>query len=253
MEPRQYQWTYYSRVHLLCHSVTKDQHMELLDDINFKITTDEVLHHAHLTGADADITQRVRELVDQAHQVAQPKAVYDVLYVTEKTEAAVTIGKTVFASRVLRINLDSVECVFPYVATCGTELEQIEPASSDMIIGYCLDIIKQAALNAAITHLQEHLTGKFALGQTSQMNPGSLEDWPITEQFKLFELLGNVEELAGVRLTDSCLMIPAKSLSGIIFPTEVRFESCQLCQRENCPSRQTPYDPQLSEAYGIPQ
>ena len=135
----------------------------------------------------------------------------------------------------------------------GVELEGIKPTSQDMIVAYCLDIIRQAALNAAITHLQEHLTGKFALGQTSQMNPGSLEDWPITEQFKLFELLGNVEELAGVRLTDSCLMIPPKSLSGIIFPTEVRFESCQLCQRPNCPSRRAAYDPQIAKAYGIAQ
>ena len=225
--------------------------MKLLGDIPFQIATAEVLRRAHLTEADPETITDVGELVEAAREVARPKAVYDMLYTGEKTEATVTIGKTVFASRVLRANLDSVERVFPYVATSGTELEQIELTSSDMIIGYCLDIIKEMALRAALGHLSEHLKAKFALGQTSQMNPGSLEDWPITEQFKLFELLGNVEELAGVRLTDSCLMIPPKSLSGIIFPTEARFESCQLCQRENCPSRQTSFDPALAQRYGL--
>ena len=227
--------------------------MTILDEIPFGIDPGEVLHRAHLTKTDAETVAEVHQLFQAAQQVARPKALYDIAYVGEKTEATVTIGKTVFASRVLSVNLDSVERVFPYVATCGVELEEIKPTSHDIIVAYCLDIIKQAALNAAITHLQEHLTGKFALGQTSQMNPGSLEDWPITEQFRLFELLGNVEELVGVQLTDSCLMIPQKSVSGIIFPTEVKFESCQLCQRENCPSRQAPYDPQIAQAYGVAQ
>ncbi len=227
--------------------------MEILDNIPFPITTEEMLRRAHLTEADPETVTEVGELVEAAREVARPKACYDVAYVGEKTEATVTIGKTVFASRVLRVNLDSVERVFPYVATCGVELEEIKPTSQDMIVTYCLDIIKQASLSAATIHLQEHLTGKFALGQTSQMNPGSLEDWPITEQSKLFELLGNVEELAGVRLTDSCLMIPQKSVSGIIFPTEVKFQSCQLCPRSNCPSRSAPYNPQLSQAYRVGQ
>jgi predicted transcriptional regulator len=40
-------------------------------------------------------------------------------------------------------------------------------------------------------------------------------------------------------------MVPSKSVSGILFPTEQTFASCQLCPREGCPSRQAPYDPAL--------
>ncbi len=46
-------------------------------------------------------------------------------------------------------------------------------------------------------------------------------------------------------------MIPPTSVSEIIFPSEVRFESCQLCRRGNCPSRQAPFDPNLAQRYGI--
>ncbi len=225
--------------------------METLDNTPFHIDPDEVLRRAHLAKADADTTHTARELIEQAQQVARPKAVYEVCYVENKRPDSVELAGITFTSRVLRVNLDQVECIFAYVATCGTELTEISAPAGDILLDYCLDVIKEMALRAALQHLSEHLRAKYALGQTSQMNPGSLEDWPITEQFKLFELLGNVEEVVGVRLTDSCLMIPQKSVSGIIFPTEVRFESCQLCQRENCPSRQTSFDPALAQRYGL--
>ena len=59
---------------------------------------------------------------------------------------------------------------------------------------------------------------------------------------QLFELLGNPKDTVGVRLTQSCLMVPNKSVSGIRFPIEESFETCQLCPREGCPGRKAPYD-----------
>ena len=42
-------------------------------------------------------------------------------------------------------------------------------------------------------------------------------------------------------LTDSYLMLPTKSVSGVYFETEKSFNSCQLCTREMCPSRRAAY------------
>jgi hypothetical protein len=58
-----------------------------------------------------------------------------------------------------------------------------------------------------------------------------------------------VETVIGVTLTDHCLMIPLKSASGIYFPTEIKFESCQLCPRATCVGRRAPYDPALLKKY----
>ena len=74
------------------------------------------------------------------------------------------------------------------------------------------------------------------------MSPGSLADWPLEQQRALFAVLGDTEGLIGVRLAESCLMIPTKSVSGMRFPTETSFESCQLCPRAVCPGRRAPYD-----------
>lgn len=77
------------------------------------------------------------------------------------------------------------------------------------------------------------------------MSPGSLEDWPVSQQSALFSLLGDTQHAIGVQLTESCLMVPTKSVSGIRFPMEDSFESCQLCPREDCPGRRAPYDEAL--------
>jgi hypothetical protein len=79
------------------------------------------------------------------------------------------------------------------------------------------------------------------------MAPGSLVDWPLAQQRPLFQLLGNAEVAVGVHLTESCLMVPNKSISGLRFPTETSFESCQLCPRPDCPNRRARYDAELFE------
>jgi hypothetical protein len=45
------------------------------------------------------------------------------------------------------------------------------------------------------------------------------------------------------------LMIPVKSVSGIFFPTEIKFESCQLCPVARCTGRRAHYDPDLEKKY----
>ena len=84
------------------------------------------------------------------------------------------------------------------------------------------------------------------------MNPGSGNTglWPLAQQKPLFELIGDVEASIGVRLTPSLLMLPNKSVSGILFPTEVHFETCQLCTREDCPRRRAPYQGEAVAASG---
>jgi hypothetical protein len=121
----------------------------------------------------------------------------------------------------------------------------------DLLRQYYLETTADIALRLGKQHLEKHLKKHYGLEQISSMSPGSLPNWPITEQKPLFELIGDTEELVGVRLTDSMLMLPRKSISGIVFPTEVTFSSCQLCSREKCEGRKAPYDKALKEKYGL--
>ena len=77
------------------------------------------------------------------------------------------------------------------------------------------------------------------------MNPGSLEDWPLSGQSDLFKLLNNQGNTIGVELTDSMLMIPNRTVSGIRFVSEDGYSNCELCPRDNCTHRKKPYIPDL--------
>jgi len=114
-----------------------------------------------------------------------------------------------------------------------------------------LERLGDFALRSAKTYLGKYLGERYCLGEISSMGSGQL-DWSITQQRALFSILGDVKAMIGVRLTKDSLMIPRKSISGIMFPAEVTFISCQLCPRENCISRRAPYDEHLRKSYGLP-
>lgn len=195
--------------------------------------------------------QMVRRMLDVAAPALQPKAAFRVSYVEKKEEDAVVIGGILFRSKVLARNLDGIGRVFPYVVTMGTDLDRVIERTEDLLERYLLDEIGNLGIREARRHLETHLRRKFALEKISFMAPGSLEDWPIQEQTGLFSLMGDVESAVGVRLTDSLLMVPRKSVSGIYFPSEVTFFSCQLCPRENCEGRKAKYDEAKAREYGV--
>jgi len=220
--------------------------LEVLDSIPVELDFLEVMKGLRQRKA---MEACVRELLDIVRPVVNPKAVYKVAYIDSRDGDSVCIDGVTFASHVLKVNLDKVERVFPYVATCGREVDEIAVPPDDIMKSYCLEMIKRRVVGTARSYLEDYLRRTYALGQMSRMSPGSLADWPITQQKELFSILGDVEALIGVRLTESFLMVPTKSVSGIFFPTEVKFESCQLCPRAVCEARRAPYDPQLAKKY----
>lgn len=201
-------------------------------------------------GPDSDVSE-IQPLIEVAMALIEPKAIYEVSYIEDKLEDAVMVNGRHLTSRVLRKNLDQAERIFPFVITLGPKLGEKQADSTDLLENFYLDTIGNVALNSARKQLKRHLKSEFALEKISSMAPGSLPDWPIEEQAPLFKLLGDVDAAIGVKLSNSLLMLPAKSISGIYFPTEVSFFSCQLCPRERCESRKAKYDPKLAREYGI--
>jgi len=216
----------------------------ILDDISWQIDMGHLKKTLRIKEGSGFV-ERLKRLVDGAQAIAKPKAFYKVAFIESKSQDQVIVDGTVLTSRVLRVNLDKVYRVFPFVATCGVELEDWSSSIDDMLEKYWGDVIKEMALRSAVNNLQDHLIEHYSLGKISRMNPGALPDWPLPEQRALFAILGEGPASIGIRLTDHFLMIPLKSLSGIWFPTEESFESCRLCPREKCVGRRAPYDQDL--------
>jgi hypothetical protein len=223
--------------------------MITLGHIPVKLNLEHIRKRLHLRHeSDRSYTQT---LVSIAESLISAKAVYRDCFIEAKFEDTIYIEGIRLTSKVLRKNAENIERVFPCVITIGHKLEEAVRQGKDLLDRYCLDLVGNIALDAARRQIEDHLRSTYALDRLSYIGPGSLKDWPIENQKALFSTLGDVERHIGVRLLENCLMRPTKSLSGIYFPTEISFYTCQLCSRERCPGRRAPYDEGLAREYGI--
>ncbi|MBN2375272.1 MAG: hypothetical protein JXD22_02635 [Sedimentisphaerales bacterium] len=217
--------------------------MEVLEHIPFNLDIDALLSKLRIDQRPNDI-KRFQNLVDQLTPQANPKALYTVSFIESRSHDTVTIDNVTFTSRALRTKLDKIQRVFPCIVTCGRELDNLNLDPDDFVKNFWLDTLKEQILRHASTHLNNHLKQKFALTRIASMSPGSADKyvWPIEQQIQLFSIFPHAKKQIGVQLTQSCLMIPIKSVSSIRFPSEFDFHTCQLCHKQNCPSRKAPFD-----------
>ena len=222
-----------------------------IEAVPFRVDVQALLESLQITDP-APFMDDIGHLVREAEMVARPKGLYKLAAVDAMGDDAVAIDAVAFTSRILRVNIDGLHRVFPFVATCGLEIEQWSRGLDDMMKQFCADAIKELALRRAVAELARHLNETYHPSKRAAMNPGSLEDWPLAQQRPLFGLFGDVAGLIGVELGDTFLMSPIKSVSGIWFETDKDYHNCRLCPREQCPNRRAPYEPHLLEGeYGL--
>jgi len=222
--------------------------MEVINNIPFELDRAAVAEYLRFN-PDRMTSVSLDEILTQASSLISLRAVYDISYIEAKSEDSVEIAGVIFRSRVLRRNLDRAQKVFPFILTAGPSLEAAAAESGDLLRQYYLEETANFALSRGSAWLVDRLKSRWGFPSLSAMDPGSLEDWPITEQPKLFSIFGDTESLVGVHLTESMLMVPRKSISGIFFPSEEDFSSCALCERAGCPGRRIPFDAELAAEY----
>lgn len=225
---------------------SENSSMRLLNEISFELDAADLMKGVRIVEGSEEAGE-FTALVRRAREVARPKAAYRECFIQSRGDDSVTIEGITFTSKMLRSQLDRVDRVFPFVCTCGRELDEAYPPTGDFMKDYWWDVIKDALLKEAIGRFREDIGRRHLLTKTSAMHPGSgdADVWPIRQQRNLFDLLGGAAADIGVSLTDSCLMIPVKTVSGILFPTEHDFRTCQVCRREICPNRSAPLDEKL--------
>ena len=144
---------------------------------------------------------------------------------------------------IIQRQLRGAEAYALFICTAGTAFEQyqqqlkdwgdmvrifIADALGSVIAEKCADRM-EALLQASIDKLGWHHTNRFSPGYCG---------WHVSQQQRLFPLFGG--HTCGVTLTDSSLMVPIKSVSGIIgLGKEVRRldYTCGLCDFKQCYKR----------------
>ena len=222
--------------------------MNIVDDIPVRLDIDEVRDSLKI-GRDTPYAERkIGELIDSIEPVMKPKAAYQESRVESVDPDTVAVDRYVFSSRVLAKNLADQERCYPYVVTVGRELDGVELPKGQSIM--LLDLVKNIVVEKAYQYTRALIVERHGVEHVSGMSPGHL-DWELEQQRVLFDLIGPGVDRIGVRLTDACLMVPVKSVSGVLFTSETGFLSCRLCSQPRCMGRKTGYDPLVANAYGL--
>lgn len=187
----------------------------------------------------SDQLDDINALLNEAYRIGMPRAVFQECYVDSVEGDTVVIEGVVFTGSLIAEKLAGIHRVFPYVVSCGLELAQWAESLRDNLDKYYANTLNQYAAGMMNAYMTKYISKYSGIEKFATLNPGSLPDWPIREQIPLFELLGNVEEDIHVSLTSSCLMMPLKSVSGILFPSSVEWFNCMRCSRPDCPGRQS--------------
>lgn len=127
-----------------------------------------------------------------------------------------------------------------FLCTAGEDFTRMTNAlndQGDIMEAYLLDAIGSLTVENAMDKIQESLKDELHTQQlkiSNRYSPGYC-NWPLFDQTALFELIG--KNPTGIRLSDSCLMTPRKSVSGIIgIGQHLRHHKygCEICTNASC-------------------
>ncbi|MBL7968289.1 MAG: hypothetical protein JNK09_14900 [Prolixibacteraceae bacterium] len=144
------------------------------------------------------------------------------------------IGKTVAKE------FRNAETFVLFICTAG---EKISKRSQDLLIGenpvlgYVFDILGSMIVETAMDRMQNEIS-RIAHSKgvkiTNRYSPGYCK-WSVADQHKLFSFFP--EKCCGITLSESALMHPIKSVSGVIGVGEnviYREYTCDLCNMVEC-------------------
>ena len=180
--------------------------------------------------------EAVEEALPLINRYGAPKAILRRVDVDRVEGDLTTVEGTTFQSRIVADKLRGLPWVFLSVVTAGDELDRCEDLEDDPF----LDIFKGALLARGTEYAEQIMRERYRFDGSSTLNLGSLPDWPIGNNFALFALIGNTEQI-GVSLNGAGYMRPWNTVSRIHFPGN-GYVNCSLCREFDCPRRRAAFN-----------
>jgi hypothetical protein len=185
---------------------------------------------------DSSAFEMLEETYPLIKQYGAPRAIIRWANVDGIEEDRTTIEGVTFRSKVVADKLKDTPRVFLSVITAGEGLENSGEFDDDPF----LNTYNGALLFLASGYVIRCMKEQFGFDGSSTLNPGSLPDWPIKNNFELFRMIGGVDEI-GVSLNEAGYIKPWNSVSHIHFSGD-GYQNCSLCKREGCIGRRAKFD-----------
>ena len=230
--------------------------MKIIKNIKLKINEEEVLryqgyHHNKAVETNEIILQITRGEIEQSYCLFEPKGIYSKVMIKNiSSEGRINLenGLCLEINNSMLNLLKGTRYLAFGLSTIGNQLEEkvVELfAQNEYPKAMALDAVGTVA-SKFLSNYVKSLICQEAKEQnfqtTKYFSPGSC-DWNINQQKKIFQIIP--ADKIGVKLTESYMMIPKKSLSWvigigkeIIIPSKGD-DSCKTCLAENCQFRKT--------------
>lgn len=176
----------------------------------------EILRYLRVSSRTDDerLLNLMDECCDEIKECVEPKTLHRI-FDCNVCKDRVVIGEYEFVSRRLADNLKGCKKVVIFGATLGTECDRLLRTYSKV------NMTKAAMLQACLASEVEEVCDNLEKELRSQglilrkrYSPGYF-DLDITENKKIFQLLELTKRI-GLSLTDTCQMIPTKSVTAFI-------------------------------------
>lgn len=152
-------------------------------------------------------------------------------------------GNLLNTDKIIFASLKKAERAALFAVTIGQGMELWSAElfrQGEILMGYLVDAAASVLVESVADLLHDHIESRMlelGLKITNRYSPGYC-NWDVSEQHILFSLLP--EKFCGITLTDSALMLPVKSVSGIIgIGKNVKYSkySCDSCGVKDCTYR----------------
>ncbi|MCK4749054.1 MAG: 5-methyltetrahydrofolate--homocysteine methyltransferase [Bacteroidales bacterium] len=199
---------------------------------------------------EVDLDSHTGDLIEtyiaECRSIMDPRGAYArIQAITTDSKEDIEIEGTRFRTgKIIRNMLRNAEEYAFFVVTAGPEPEALSRSlinSGQFLEGYIVDLVASGIVESAANQVHRHIkdvAGSEGMKITNRYSPGYCS-WPVNEQQKLFSLLPN--GCCGITLSESSLMSPIKSVSGIIGigrSMEYKDYTCEICPMKECIFRQ---------------
>ena len=215
-------------------------------DIAFSQLSIEMREVYQLMGYDGhepgtEIVTLVNDMADRISRLVTPRCTYRLLKGRIDGIQSLQIGDTLLnPGRIITHAMKGASYYAIYIVTIGREFdlycEQLKK-ENDMLQVFIADAFGSVLAEAAVAYFMKRLSSMAASDEmeiSNNYSPGYC-DWLLEEQKKVFGFFPATP--IGIHLTDSCLMLPVKSVSGIVaVGTDVKKQpyGCDICKMATC-------------------
>jgi hypothetical protein len=185
----------------------------------------------------------ISEILSESENLVKPEggyALFKNINVNHENKTTIIGDVELNTKSIVTRHMDKSGFIAVFACTAGSGISKLASEynkKGNTVHAYIADSIGSIAVEHAMNKIQEQLKllmDEQGLKITNRYSPGYC-GWELKEQSKLFALLP--EKFCGISLSDSMLMKPIKSVSGIIGIGEhVIYDqyTCNYCRDVNC-------------------